>query len=963
MNRHATSAMCLGAALVVWIGLGVAAGAAPVGWTLIGWNNLGMHCMDADFSVFAILPPYNTIQAQLIDANGQLVTSPGEITVTYQAVHDPAGSINRTSAGKTNFWDHVASLFGASLAVDEGLAGFAMPGSANTPQAMTWQADLQWFIAEGVPITPRDDAGSANYYPMMRLVARDGSGAVLASTDIVLPVSDEMDCRACHASGSGPAARPLDGWVNDSDPVIDYRRNILRLHDDHRAASSMFQAAATQVGYDPQGLEATVTGGTPILCAACHASNALPGTGVAGLPPLTRSVHAYHASVYDPQTGGTLGDSDNRSACYRCHPGSATRCLRGAMGRAVASNGDYAMQCQSCHGDMAKVGAAGRTGWLEQPSCQNCHTGTAVLNSGEIRFDNAFDNSGTWRQPADDTFATNPDTPSAGFSLFRFSVGHGGLQCEACHGSTHAETPSSHVNDNVQAQHIQGHVGPLAECASCHGTAPSTNNGGPHGLHPLGQGWANDHETGGLKVTQESCRACHGTDYRGTVLSRSQDDRTITTDFGTKHFWRGYQIGCYTCHNGPGSESPSPNHPAVVVDATATATANVAVAIPLTATDADNDTLALRVVSQPTAGVAWMVGHTAWYRAFPGFNGTDSFSFAAWDGMADSNLGHVTLTVAGSACTLECSASAPASAPAGALVSFVGTVTPSGCAETPALTWDFGDDETGHGAQVSHAYGTPGSYAWTLTATADGTSCSSTGTISIGPAGGAAWSAILVASHAPGAEGSVWRTDLVLLNPHAAAVDVTLTYLDGSQSASGTVSLAPGETTRYGDVLVTLLGLGGATTGALHIEATGELVVVSRTYNLSPIGGYGQYFPAVQQGQCLEQGQLGALAGIAGDADYRTNVGFLNSSELDASVRVVVYGADGAPLGTVQRPVPAGEWRQINDVIAEVGQGDTPVAWATVEVLTGGTRVWAYASVVTRATGDPITVPVAILSQ
>ena len=24
---------------------------------ILGWNNLGMHCMDADFSVFAILPP------------------------------------------------------------------------------------------------------------------------------------------------------------------------------------------------------------------------------------------------------------------------------------------------------------------------------------------------------------------------------------------------------------------------------------------------------------------------------------------------------------------------------------------------------------------------------------------------------------------------------------------------------------------------------------------------------------------------------------------------------------------------------------------------------------------------------------------------------------------------------------------------------------------------------------------
>jgi hypothetical protein len=82
--------------------------------------------MDADFSVLAILPPYNTIHAQLIDADGQLVTNPGGITVTYQAVQDPAGSINRTSAGKTNFWDHVASLFGVSPPVDEGLAGFAM---------------------------------------------------------------------------------------------------------------------------------------------------------------------------------------------------------------------------------------------------------------------------------------------------------------------------------------------------------------------------------------------------------------------------------------------------------------------------------------------------------------------------------------------------------------------------------------------------------------------------------------------------------------------------------------------------------------------------------------------------------------------------------------------------------------------------------------------------------------------
>ncbi len=32
-----------------------------------------MHCMDSDYSVFSILPPYNTIQAHLINASGQLV--------------------------------------------------------------------------------------------------------------------------------------------------------------------------------------------------------------------------------------------------------------------------------------------------------------------------------------------------------------------------------------------------------------------------------------------------------------------------------------------------------------------------------------------------------------------------------------------------------------------------------------------------------------------------------------------------------------------------------------------------------------------------------------------------------------------------------------------------------------------------------------------------------------------------
>jgi hypothetical protein len=81
------------------------------GYALMAWNDLGMHCMDADYSVFSILPPYNNLHAQLVNAStGKLVTS--GVTVSYEAVADPAGSRNSVSSGKTNFWTYVKALFG-----------------------------------------------------------------------------------------------------------------------------------------------------------------------------------------------------------------------------------------------------------------------------------------------------------------------------------------------------------------------------------------------------------------------------------------------------------------------------------------------------------------------------------------------------------------------------------------------------------------------------------------------------------------------------------------------------------------------------------------------------------------------------------------------------------------------------------------------------------------------------------
>jgi hypothetical protein len=521
-------------------------------YMLTAWNDLGMHCMDGnDFSVFSVLPPYNNLHAQLKDKNGDLITS--GVTITYESTLGVDGKINTTSVeanngvSKTNFWSHASDLFGASLADNIGLTG--KPTSTKTPEPLTFNATHQWWEAEGIPITPYNDDGTKNYYPLVKVVAKDLKGTVLASVDTVLPVSDEMDCKRCHATDSLVDAKPTAGWVKNIDAQKDYKYNILRLHDDREPNAVKNNASALKAkgyNYNIAGLEATAKDGTAILCVACHKSNALPNIGIE-IKPFTQAIHEKHSNVTDPLTGKKLGDSSNRTSCYACHPGASTECLRGAMGDAKNADGTSKMQCQSCHGTMNHVGASNREGWLDQPNCQACH------HDGKREVSAIDPRTNTLRNAVDTRFATNPNTPMAGKSLYRFSRGHGKLQCEACHGSTHAIYPA-HEADNKVSMAIQGHTGTVAECSSCHTKVPKTTTGGPHGMHPVGQSWVKNHED----IAEDNpaqCKVCHGSDYRGSNLSKTWTDRTLDAEeFGTKKFAKGHKVGCYDCHNGPNGD-------------------------------------------------------------------------------------------------------------------------------------------------------------------------------------------------------------------------------------------------------------------------------------------------------------------------------------------------------------------------------------------------------------------------
>jgi Outer membrane cytochrome MtrC/MtrF-like, domains II/IV len=351
----------------------------------------------------------------------------------------------------------------------------------------------------------------------------------------MLTVSDEMNCRTCHASGSNPAAMPAAGWENAADPAKDVKWNILRLHDEKQSVAAMLPALQA-AGYPYQSsLYATAKAGTPILCDACHASNAL---GTAGVPPatqLTTAMHSLHGGVVNPATGLTLDNAaTSAGSCYLCHPGATTRCQRGAM---------HGVECFDCHGNLSAVGASTRVGWLDVPACQMCH------NSGQ-RYPTTFSSPGVWRTTSDTQFATNLNVPIQGKSLYRYSTGHGGVYCSACHGSQHAEYPTIQANDNVAPIALQGYSARLTECGVCHATVPTASNGGPHGLHTVGQAWVQAHQSY-ARSNLAACGTCHGSTYRGTVLSTIAVAKSFSVEGGTRSFLAGASVGCYDCHNGP----------------------------------------------------------------------------------------------------------------------------------------------------------------------------------------------------------------------------------------------------------------------------------------------------------------------------------------------------------------------------------------------------------------------------
>lgn len=217
---------------------------------------------------------------------------------------------------------------------------------------------------------------------------------------------------------------------------------------------------------------------------------------------------------------------------------------------------------------------------------------------------------------------------------------------------------------------------------------------------------------------------------------------------------------------------------------------------------------------------------------------------------------------------------------------------------------------------------------------------------------------LLGALSTPGANNSIWQSDLVISNTsnQVVLVDIAFNNVGVNSNPTDTIheTLQPGETRRLEDVIGTKWNIrNGVGVLTLDSDAPGGLfpLVQGESYeNTNPAKRYGQTLPALTDKQAAGQNQAQYLVGLRHDAKYRTTFWVLNPGPNSGEYEITYRALDGRAIGPVQKVnIGAGKLRQFN-------QSNFPPgieANFTVQIRVKGGKVLAAAQVVNNRTNDP----------
>ena len=211
----------------------------------------------------------------------------------------------------------------------------------------------------------------------------------------------------------------------------------------------------------------------------------------------------------------------------------------------------------------------------------------------------------------------------------------------------------------------------------------------------------------------------------------------------------------------------------------------------------------------------------------------------------------------------------------------------------------------------------------------------------------------------PGANNSFWRSDLVLHNPFNDSMNVGLRYVAGDTRVDRAITLGPGRSIRWEDVVKTLFRAPDSR-GVLWIEYRGERGPVARakTYDAARSAGGAVESPLSVRDSATagtDRDDL-TIVGVPGGglAARRVNVGVVNIGDIPSTFRISVRRRDGRRAGNVyEEGLAEDESAQVTDVERKLGTYIDENSTVHVTMI-AGTAV-AYASVVEND-GDTYTI-------
>lgn len=304
------------------------------------------------------------------------------------------------------------------------------------------------------------------------------------------------------------------------------------------------------------------------------------------------------------------------------------------------------------------------------------------------------------------------------------------------------------------------------------------------------------------------------------------------------------------------------------------------------------------------------------------------------------------------------------------VASFVRDVTSPRVGETVAFAdastgaptswhWDFGDGTSAFGSTASHVWSSAGTFRVTLTvANAAGTSVANADVVVTCPApcGTDPWLVLPGAARAPGAAGTLWRSDLVLFAEAPGERNYRIEFIPfgaSAPTAATELALPSGGTAEIVDLLGTRLGISEGA-GTIRVKPLGDGFrplprAALRTSNTTPAGRFGQWI----EGRSDAFGATTAswIPGLVDDATGRTNLLVASVGEGAIQVDWEAFGPAGNAIASGRVALAGGESRLVpmSGPLAGVGPfslrlaGDGPF-------LAGASRIDA-------ATGDPTWIP------